>query len=109
MPSADAPRSLRAHYWSRVEAHPGRLALRFDSEHYTYEELGALINRTANGLREIGVGPGSKVALMLPNGPRFVACWLGLAWLGATLVPINTRLKGALLAYQLGHAEVDSA
>jgi crotonobetaine/carnitine-CoA ligase len=93
----------------RAEQHPDRLALRFGKQHLSFAELQVLINRTANALLGLGVEPGAKVALMLPNGPEFVACWLALACLGATLVPINTRLKGDLLDYQLGHAEVDLA
>ena len=93
----------------RVEAHPDRPALTFGGQRVTYAELLSEIHRAINALCELGIGPASKVALMLPNGPEFVACWLGLAWLGATLVPINTKLKGDLLRYQLGHADLDAA
>jgi carnitine-CoA ligase len=92
-----------------VQAHPDRLALRSGDEAFTYGELQALVYRAANGLHELGVRESSKVALMLPNGPEFVACWFGAGCLGATLVPLNTRLKGDLLAYQLTQAEVDVA
>src|SRR5437764_6398493 len=109
MSRSSAHSSLITHYSSLVEAHPDRLALRFGEQRLSYAELQALIHRAANGLRELGVGPGSKVALMLPNSPEFVACWLALARLGATLVQINTKLKGDLLRYQLAHAEVQAA
>ena len=93
----------------RAEAHPEWPALTFGERRISYGELLAEVGRAAGGLRKLGVGPRSKVALMLPNGPEFVALWLGLAWVGATLVPINTRLKGELLRYQLGHVEPDLA
>ena len=109
MSRLSARSSLITHYSSLVEAHPDRLALRFGEQRLSYAELQALLHRAANGLRELGVGPGSKVALMLWNSPEFIACWLGLAHLGATLVPINTKLKGDLLRYQLAHAEVEAA
>jgi crotonobetaine/carnitine-CoA ligase len=102
-------RSLRAALEARVEAHPERLALRFGEQCWTYAELLAEVERTASALRLAGAGPGGRVALMLENCPDFVACWLATAWLGATLVPLNVKLRGELLGYQLGHAEPDVA
>lgn len=93
----------------RVQAHPERLALSSGEQRYSYGALQRLVNRAANALFGLGIGPGSKVALMLPNGPEFVACWLALARLGATMVPLNVRLKGDLLVYQLNHAGAGSA
>src|SRR6266581_56454 len=101
--------ALATRLLSAAEAYPERLALRFGEERFSYAALATQIGRAASALREIGVRPGSRVALMLPNGPEFVACWLGLAWLGATLVPLNTRLRGEPLSYQLGHADVQAA
>jgi crotonobetaine/carnitine-CoA ligase len=101
--------TLRSALEQRAEQHPDRLALRFGKQRLSFAELQALINLTANALLGVGVVPSTKVALMLPNGPEFVACWLALACLGATAVPINTKLKGDLLGYQLGHADVDMA
>src|SRR5438105_10867484 len=108
-PSQRDEDSVRARLQVRIEAHPDRVALRFANVTWSYAELGSQVNRAANGLCQLGVGPGSNVALMLPNGPEFVACWLALAYLGAALVPLNTRLIGDVLSYQLSHAEPDLA
>jgi acyl-CoA synthetase (AMP-forming)/AMP-acid ligase II len=101
--------SVAAAFADRVAAHPERSALVFEERRLSYGELQAAIVRTAGGLRELGIGRGSTVAVMLPNGPEFVACGLALAWLGATMVPLNVKLKGDILAYQLGHAQPDAA
>ena len=42
---------------------------------------------------------------MLPNGPEFLATWLGLARIGVVEVPINIAYKGDLLTYILNKAE----
>src|SRR5438105_3647592 len=101
--------TLRARLMARIEAHPDRVALRFADETWSYAQLDSRVNRAANSLSQLGVGTDSNVALMLPNGPEFVACWLALAYLGAALVPLNTRLIGDVLSYQLSHAEPDLA
>ena len=101
--------SLRRALEARVERHPERLAVRFGDVAQSYAELNAAIDRAAWALREFGAGPGIRVALMLPNGPEMVWCWLALAKLGAVMVPVNTRLRGDSLRYLLGHAGLDLA
>lgn len=68
----------------------------------SYGEAGAEADRMAGFLAGLGVRPGEHVAVMLPSGLDFVRVWLGLGRLGAVLVALNTELKGAFLAHQLG-------
>lgn len=42
-----------------------------------------------------GVGTGDRVAIWAPNSARWVVAVLGLWQVGAVLVPVNTRFKGA--------------
>jgi acyl-CoA synthetase (AMP-forming)/AMP-acid ligase II len=46
----------------------------------------------AGGLAELGVGGGDVVALLLPSGRDFAACYLGALRLGAVVSGINPRL-----------------
>ena len=48
-----------------------------------------------------GVGPGDRVAVVSENRLEVLELWLGCAWLGATLVPVNTALRGGQLAHVL--------
>lgn len=50
---------------------------------------------TAAGLRRAGVGPGTRVALWLPNGIFYLAAIFGCARLGALAIHINTRFRAA--------------
>ena len=53
-----------------------------------------------------GVGKGSRVGLLMENGPDWVAFAFAVTGLGALLVPISTFSKDDDLAYQLRHADV---
>lgn len=78
----------RAHRNPTVEAvvdtHTGRRV--------PYAELNAGANRIANALTGLGVVPGCRVALLLPNGIEFIEAYYGLAKLGAISVLLNWRL-----------------
>ncbi|MDR2930393.1 MAG: AMP-binding protein, partial [Propionibacteriaceae bacterium] len=43
------------------------VATEFFGKTMTYTELGEAINRAAEGLRQLGVNPGDRVAIILPN------------------------------------------
>lgn len=49
----------------------------------------------AHALRERGVGPGDRVAVMLDNVIDFPIVWLALARLGAAIVPLNVKYRSA--------------
>lgn len=72
-----------------------------DGEALRYGEATDQAERMAGFFTRLGIRPGDAVAVLLPNGLDFVAVWLGLGRLGATIVPINTELTGSFLAHQL--------
>jgi crotonobetaine/carnitine-CoA ligase len=89
----------------RAAEQPEREIVRFDEGAITYAGLDTAANRFANGLRDLGVEPGDKVAVQLPNGPEFLTAWFGLGRAGCVEVPLNVGLRGDLLAYALNRAE----
>jgi acyl-CoA synthetase (AMP-forming)/AMP-acid ligase II len=58
----------------------------------TYEGLRALIERTTATLNDLGIGPGDRVAIVLPNGPEMATAFLGVAS-AATSAPLNPAYK----------------
>jgi non-ribosomal peptide synthetase component F len=60
--------------------------------------LGAATRRVAEGLARQGIGPGDRVALLLPSRPEAVVLLLALARLGATALPLDPRLGAEEIA-----------
>ncbi|MVW70506.1 class I adenylate-forming enzyme family protein [Bordetella sp. 15P40C-2] len=56
----------------------------------TWNEVLQAVDKTASALFRAGVRPASHVAIMVNNIEAFPLCWLALAKIGATIVPINT-------------------
>ncbi len=55
----------------------------------TYRQLWDHVLRMANGLKQVGVGEGTKVAIMLPNTPQCVIAYYAALWLGAIVIMTN--------------------
>ncbi|HUJ65446.1 MAG TPA: AMP-binding protein, partial [Acidimicrobiales bacterium] len=75
-----------------LEEDPGRLALVAPSGSLTYEQLDARANAGAAALRQMGVGPGDRVASSLPNDIDIVVAFHGAMRLGAIWVGLNRNL-----------------
>ncbi|NKX55582.1 AMP-binding protein [Arthrobacter sp. E918] len=58
-------------------------------------------------LREHGVQPGDRVALMAANRVELLDYILGCAWIGAVAVPINTAARGDQLHHILTNSEAN--
>ncbi|MEB3282793.1 MAG: long-chain fatty acid--CoA ligase [Lyngbya sp.] len=83
-----------AHHIERAaKLFPHKTALIFEGKSYTYEQLNQMANRTANGLQDLGINRGDRIALFLPNIPEFVIAYLGILKLGAIAVSVNVMLK----------------
>jgi fatty-acyl-CoA synthase len=82
-----------------------REALVFEEQRFTFAELARDIDVVARGLIALGIGPGDKVALWMPNRPEWIHAALAVLRIGAVLVPINTRLRSEDAAYVLGQSD----
>jgi long-chain acyl-CoA synthetase len=72
-----------------VNVDPAKAAIVQGRRRVRYDELDALAGRCAGGLRELGVGAGDCVAVVLPNCPEFVATLFACARLRAVMLPLN--------------------
>lgn len=78
----------------RVAQWAQRDAIAFFDRTVSYRELGDRVSRVANGLREMGVKAGDRVALIMPNAPQHVIAFYAVLRLGAVVVehnPLYTR------------------
>jgi long-chain acyl-CoA synthetase len=69
-----------------------------------YAALVESVRRLASGLLELGIGPGDRVLVYLPNDVEFVQAVYALFSLGAIAVPVNTRLTARELEHIFGDA-----
>jgi len=67
----------------------------------SFREARELASGFASALAEAGISRGDRVALICGNSLDFVTVMLGVAWLGAVLVPINTGSRGPQLEHIL--------
>jgi long-chain acyl-CoA synthetase len=82
--------------------HGGRVAVRMDDLALTYSQLREAAGRVTSLLVSLGVVPGDRVAVMLPNVPAFPVAFYGALGAGATVVPMNPLLKNREVACYLG-------
>lgn len=80
---------------------PDQVALMLDDFRITHEQLRGASMRMAALLRSKGIGPGDKVAILLPNVPQFTIAYYGILRLGAIAVTLNVLSAGDEVAYFL--------
>jgi len=71
----------------------------------TFSQLNERANRLANALSRLGVRKGDRVAYLFPNTSTFLEIHFAVAKMGAVGVPLNVRLVGRELHYQIDHAD----
>lgn len=59
----------------------------------SFRELAAESRRLAGGLQRLGLQPGERVALWLPNVPAWLASFYACAQLGLVALSVNTRFR----------------
>lgn len=69
-----------------VETYGPKTVFDFLGKSMTYAELGRLTDRAAAGFVKLGVGPGVRVGLFLPNTPHFVIAFFGVLKAGGIVV-----------------------
>ncbi|HUJ75585.1 MAG TPA: AMP-binding protein, partial [bacterium] len=81
-----------------------REALAFQGRRLSFADLAREADRAAQALLAVGVRPGDKVSLWLPNRPEWLHVFFGALRIGAVVVPLNTRLRSVDMAYVLGQS-----
>jgi acyl-CoA synthetase (AMP-forming)/AMP-acid ligase II len=89
-----------------ARAHADREVIVLGPRRLSYREAEEESARLAEGLLARGVVKGTRVAVLMPNGPDWVVAWLAVARLGAILIPLNTFFQTRELRWILGHADV---
>src|SRR4051812_4248210 len=98
--------TLPAMFDAAVARFADRPAPDFLGRRWRYAQLGAEVARAAEGFRRLGIGPGVRVGLCLPNMPHYLLAFYGALRAGATVVNFNPLYMPAELAAQARDADV---
>jgi len=100
---------LAALFAQRAQEHPNRDFVVFGPRRMTYAQVEREAVALAEALAGLGVQPGDRLAVDLPNWPEWVVAFVAAAYRGVVLVPLDPSLSVHELKYQLRHAEVRAA
>ena len=110
VPRDFAPPDLTLHgLFEKIAAeYPGNIATIFFGARLTYAQIDDQANGFASALQSLGVRPGDRVAIILPNCPQFLVALFGALKAGAVAVPLNPAYVPRELAVQFADAGVET-
>ena len=85
--------------------HADRPALIAGERRWTYRELDAAASALAGGFADLGLSPGERLGLHLPNRPEFVLVYYAAQKLGLVPLSLNVTYKADEIAYIVGDAQ----
>jgi len=85
----------------------GRVFCDFLGNELSFATIRNLADRVARGLEDLGVGPGVKVGLFLPNVPHYIAAFFGVLKAGGVVVNYSPLLPERGLAFMIDDSETD--
>jgi acyl-CoA synthetase (AMP-forming)/AMP-acid ligase II len=102
----ELPLTIPALLRARVESRGSSVLLACDDDVSSYAEVERRSAALARSLLGAGVGKGTHVGILHPNGSEFVVAWLAAARIGAVSVPLSTFSTAAELRVLLRNADV---
>jgi long-chain acyl-CoA synthetase len=91
--------SIYPFFENTAKKFPTKPALIYLGSTYTYAQLETLVNRAASSLAALGIQPGDKAIIFLPNLPQWTVAWLALQKIGAVAIPITPIYAPSDLQY----------
>lgn len=88
-----------------ADTYGGREAIICGSRRLTWRDARSAARKLAGGLHEQGVTRGDRLAVWVPNRLEWVLMWLAASYIGAVIVPVNTRYKPEEAGYIIRQSE----
>lgn len=85
--------------------HPHREAIVGGDERISFAAFRDRSAALARGLAQLGLSPGDKLAIWLPNRPAWYVAQVACAWLGVVVVALNPRYRAHELGYILAQSD----
>lgn len=93
----------------RAGERPDDTFIVFGGRSWTFREVHEQASNLAAALAGLGIEPGDRIAIDLPNWPEFAVSIFAAAQLGATIVPLNPGHSARELRFMLRHSEATVA
>lgn len=88
-----------------AQKYAGKTAFTFMDTSLSFAQINGAANQVANGLVDLGIQPGDKVAISCFNLPYFPIIYYGILKAGATVVPLSVLLKSDEIQYHLKNSD----
>ena len=93
----------------QVTKTPKNIAIEFEDQKITYQELEERANKIANWAIQKGYKRGDVVSLLMENRPEYIIFWYGFSKIGATIALLNSNIKGKSLAHCINTSKCKKA
>lgn len=97
--------NLAALLENSAQKYPSKTAYTFMDTSLSFAQINGAANQVANGLVDLGIQPGDKVALSCFNLPYFPIIYNGILKAGAIVVPLSVLLKSDEIHYHLENSD----
>ena len=102
----EGARSIPEVFEARVAERGEEIAVVYEGEELSYEELDRRANQVGHYLQGLGVGPEARVGLCVERSLEMVIGLMGILKAGGAYVPLDPAYPSERLAYMLEDAEV---
>jgi amino acid adenylation domain-containing protein len=93
-------------FTAQVKSTPKAIAVKFEQQQITYQELNNRANQLAHYLQTLGVQQETLVGVCLERSLEMVVCLLGILKAGGAYVPIDPEYPQERIAYMLEDSQV---
>ncbi len=102
----DRPQSLSQALENSARRFPRREIITNEQTRLSYKEFQEKVDRLASALSEqFDIMQGDRIAFVMGNHWRWLLTFMAIARAGAISVPLNNRLQGPELAYQINNTQ----
>ncbi|MDV2469673.1 long-chain-acyl-CoA synthetase [Acinetobacter chinensis] len=95
------PAGLGLAFEKTAKRNPHGIALLFEDQKYTYQDLNSWANQIGHFYLSMGARRGDVIAVIIENRPELIATVIALAKIGVTVALVNTSQVGKVLAHSI--------
>ncbi|BAZ03055.1 amino acid adenylation domain-containing protein (plasmid) [Tolypothrix tenuis PCC 7101] len=99
--------TLREIFAEVVSKYPEQIALTFEQENFTYQELDENSNRIARYLQKQGITTDKRVVICLERSPELIIAMLGVVKAGGVYVPIDPAYPRERIEFTISDCEAE--